>query len=191
MVQECWNLTKTRVRTNKNMPCAQMLYIWIASFIHACLVDRNLQTCADSERGTGVQTRPPPLKKSQKGSLSNTSLDPQKNHIASIQYWPRETHFMAFRWWADDGPHIVALDTFSSSPVMNKNNNKKVVIHVVGPLWQSCLDPRMTNISLVDRNYKYQQLFPTEEVHYFLTIDADISLHFSHRRRYFFTFLAF
>ena len=39
---------------------------------------------------------------------------------------------MAFRWWADDGPNIVAFDTFSSSPVMNKNNNNKVVIHVVG-----------------------------------------------------------
>ena len=36
----------------------------------------------------------------------------------------------------------------------------------------------MANISLVDRSYKYQQLFPAEEVHYFLTIDADISLHF-------------
>ena len=28
---------------------------------------------------------------------------------------------------------MVALDSFSSSPVMNKNNNRKVVIHVVGP----------------------------------------------------------
>ena len=152
-----------------------MLYTWIASFIHACLVDHNLQTYADKERGTGVRTRPPP-EKSQKGFLSNTSLNPLKksqSYKASIQCWPRETHLMAFRWWADDGQHIVALDSFSSSPVMNKNNNKKVVIHVVGPP----LDPRMTW-----HVYKYRQLFPlfpTEEVHYYLTIDADISLHFS------------
>ena len=37
----------------------------------------------------------------------------------------------------------------------------------------------MTNISVVDRKNKYQQLFPMEEVHYFLTIDGDISLHIS------------
>ena len=34
-VQDCWNIVKTPVRTKKNMPCAQMLHIYIASVIHA------------------------------------------------------------------------------------------------------------------------------------------------------------
>ena len=33
-VQNCWNLAKTRVRTKKNMPCAQMLHIKIAGVIY-------------------------------------------------------------------------------------------------------------------------------------------------------------
>ena len=89
------------------------------------------------ERDWGPDPRPPPLKKkSQKGFLNNTIVSiPRKSpsYKASIQYWPRETHLMTFPWWADDGPHIAALDTFSSSPVMNIINNKKVVIHVGGP----------------------------------------------------------
>ena len=86
----------------------------------------------------------------------------------------REKHLMAFRWWADDGPHIVALDSFSPSHIMNKEQQQqKVVINVVGPPSdKSCLGPRMTNTSLVDRNYK------SYGIHYFFIIDADISLHY-------------
>ena len=34
-VQDCWNLVKGPVRTKNNMPCAQMLHIYIASVIRA------------------------------------------------------------------------------------------------------------------------------------------------------------
>ena len=37
----------------------------------------------------------------------------------------RETHLMTFPWWADDGLRIVALDFFSSSPIMNKQQQQQ------------------------------------------------------------------
>ena len=58
-----------------------MLYILIANFINACLVDRNLQKCADPERGQGSGT--PHLEYHKNEFLSNTSLDPLKNHKAA------------------------------------------------------------------------------------------------------------
>ena len=54
----------------------------------------------------------------------------------------------------------------------HEQKTKKDVTHVVGPS-----DKAVWIISLVDRNYKYLQLFPTEEVS--CPMDADISLHFS------------
>ena len=36
----------------------------------------------------------------------------------------RETRLMEFHWLADDGPHIVALDS-SSSPIMNKKRKQQ------------------------------------------------------------------
>ena len=73
----------------------------------------------------------------------------------------RETHLMAFRWSA-----LVALDSFASSPTRtkNKNNNKKVVISVARPPLTKLSGSAHDKYSLVDRNYKYRQLFPTEEV---------------------------
>ena len=45
-----------------------------------------------------------------------------------------------------------------------QNNNKKVVISVAGPPLAKLSGSAHDKYSLVDRNYKYRQLFPTEEV---------------------------
>ena len=82
---------------------------------------------------------PPSLKYHKKGFLSNTSLDPLKNHKAAkpaFNVGPSSARQRnAFCWWANGGPHLVALDSFSSPLIMNKKQNQQqeVVIHVVGP----------------------------------------------------------
>ena len=94
----------------------------------------------------------------------------------------RETHLMAFRWSA-----LVALDSFSSSPIMNKKQKqqKKVVISVAGPPLTKLSGSAHDKYSLVDRNYKYRQLFPTEEVSFhtstqiFLYISRVLTIIFS------------
>ena len=160
-----------------------MLYIWIASFIHACLVDRNLQICADPERGTGVRTDPPPppppLKNHKKGFLAIlvsitwkiTKL--QRQHSMLTQQNSFNGVSLVGRWWsAFSGIGFFLLFSRHEQKQQQKScqtcswtlSDKAVWIRA----WQTLV-------------YKYRQLFPTEEVHYFL----------NHRRKYFFTFLTF
>ena len=69
-----------------------------------------MQACADPER---------PLKNQKNiGFLSITGSDPQKNHKATkpaFNVGPSSARqqsaiYMAFCWWADDGPILVGLD---------------------------------------------------------------------------------
>ena len=59
--------------------------------------------------------------------VDGESGSPEKSQSckASIQCWaiigpPAKRHLMAFRWWADDSPHIVVLNSFFPSPLMKK-----------------------------------------------------------------------
>ena len=70
----------------------------------------------------------------------------------------RETHLMAFRWSA-----LVALDSYHEQK-KKKITIKKVVISVAGPPLTKLSGSAHDKYSLVDRTYKYRQLFPTEEV---------------------------
>ena len=70
------------------------------------------------------------------GFLSNTGPDPLKNHKATkpaLNVRPSLVHqrnpiYMAFCWWADDGPLIVVFQ--SSLPISTKKNPVKVGPHL-------------------------------------------------------------
>ena len=145
----------------------------------------------ERDRGPDRPPPPPPWKNHKKGFLAILVSIPRKitklqsQHSILAQRNAFNGVSLVGRWWSAYSG--IGFFLLFSHHEQKQHNNKKSC-HTCS--WTR-LDPRMTHISLVDRNYKYQQFFPTEEVHYFLTIDADISLHLSHRRRYFFTFLAF
>ena len=64
----------------------------------------------------GFLTPPPPLKNYKNiGFLSNTGLDPLKNHKATKLAF-NVGQSSAFRWRADNGPLLVV---FGSSPLIN------------------------------------------------------------------------
>ena len=127
----------------------------------------------------------PHLKNHKKGFLAILVSIPwkitklQSQHLMLGHHLPaKEMQLMAFCWCTDDGPHIVALDSFSSSPIMNKKQKQQQQKSFHTCSWTPS-DKTVTNICLVDRNYKYRQLFPTFH-----------TLFFNHRRKYSFTFLA-
>ena len=109
-----------------------------------------------------------PAEKSQKGYLNNTSLDPLKNHKAAkpaFNFGPSS----ARQRNAFNGVSLVRISGIGffllfSHHEQKKNNNKKVVISVAGPPLTKLSGSAHDKSSLVDRNYKYRQLFPTEEV---------------------------
>ena len=84
------------------MPC----YIWIGSFIHACLVDRNLQTCADPERAKGGPDPPPPWKNHKKGflailvSITRKIKKLQSQHSILAQRNAFNGVSLVGRWWS-------------------------------------------------------------------------------------------
>ena len=100
---------------------------------------------------TGPPPPPPPLKNHKNiGFLSNTGPDPMKNHKATkpvLNVRPSSVHqlnpiYMAFCWWADDGPLIVVFR--SSLPISTKKKPVKV-----GPHLTKFLDPGMSHQDLL------------------------------------------
>ena len=95
-----------------------------------------------SRGGQGVGT--PPLKNHKKiGYLSNTGPDPLKNYKATkpaFNFGP--TSARQFRWRADDGPLILVFGSFL--PSSTKKTHKKTLSRM-DPLWQNCLNPRMSS----------------------------------------------
>ena len=106
----------------------------------------NFKNVMRGSRGGGRGSGPPlpPLLKNHKiiGFLCNTG---PKNHNATkqafnVKCWAiisqRNAIWMAFCWWADDGPLLCYLDPLSPPLIINfKNNNKKInVVRVEPPL---------------------------------------------------------
>ena len=147
----------------------------------------------DSERGVGAGPPPPPPPwKLQKGSLSNTSLDPLKNHKAAkpaFNVGPSSARqrnafngvSLVGRWWSAYSQWHWILSPLLPLWTINKNNNKK----------KSCNTCSWTPSDKAVLVRAWQILV--------WQISAIISygevpcrtLFFNHQRRYFFKFLAF
>ena len=105
--------------------------------------------CRSREGGGGQGVRTPPLKNHKNiGFLSNTDLDPLKNHKLLSQHSIMGHHWHAsktpFKWRFSDGP-MMALNKWYMylDPLINKKNKNIKV----GPPLKTFLVPCMDSIS--------------------------------------------
>ena len=104
-------------------------------FARVSFLQNLAESHARTQRGQGVLT--PPLNNyKNKGFLSNTDPDSLKNqeatkpafHVEPPSARQQNAIYMAFRWWADDGPLLVFV--VSSVPI---EKNKYKTFSEVGP----------------------------------------------------------